>query len=97
MKKNLTNTLMEEAKKMSEFSGIPSEDCYMVLNPNEEGDTVLFIKEYLLAEDQRSWLFEYNLSIEDILNGRFGALLESYVDNMLEEWNKKLGKKLFGF
>jgi len=53
------------------------------------------IKKHLLTEEQRKELFEYNLSIEDILNGRYTGDEEPVVLKMYKDWNEKLGWKEF--
>jgi len=54
------------------------------------------IKAHLLTPQQRQWLFEHDLSVEDLLNGRYGGDLEEEIYKIYDDWNKKLGFKEFG-
>jgi hypothetical protein len=74
---------------------IPEEEFYRLANAVGEEYTVSTIRRYLLTEPQRLWLFEQNVSIEDLLNGRFDGHLESEVGAMFRDWNAKLGSKHF--
>lgn len=60
----------------------------------EERELVAFIKQHLLTTPQEHWLHEKNLDLYDILNGRF-HFGEGFITQMFEEWNAKLGAKLF--
>jgi hypothetical protein len=62
---------------------------------HEEQYDVLAIKKHLLTSEQRQTLFDLNLSIEDMLNGRIGG--EQRVYAIFDQWNEKLGFKCFGF
>lgn len=55
------------------------------------------IRNLLLTETQRKTLFNLNLSIEDMLNGRYNDTQEQQVLLMFSEWNNTLGFKTFGF
>lgn len=54
------------------------------------------IEKYLLTVDQRGKMFDANLSIEKMLNRRYGGDLEGLVYDIYGEWNDKLGFKAFG-
>lgn len=58
---------------------------------------VIGIKKYLRTPEQKEMLNSFDLSVEDILNGRFYRAEEEMVENIFENWNYKLGKKVFGF
>ena len=65
---------------------------------DEEYYLVEAIEMYLLTEEQRKRMFDANLTIEKILNGRFvSSDVGNVVQNILDEWNAKLGWKHFGF
>jgi hypothetical protein len=54
------------------------------------------IEKHLLTEDQRKRMFDAHLSIEKMLNGRYGISLSPVVQAIYDEWNQKLGFKEFG-
>lgn len=53
------------------------------------------IKKFLRTEEDRQLLFKLDLSLEDCMNGRYGADKEQEVKKMYAGWNKKLGFKAF--
>jgi hypothetical protein len=86
-----------EEEALSQHTGIPIEECHNFLNADSEADQVRFIKAHLRTSDQKDWLDKQDLSIEDVMNGRFNEHQEGYIQKMHEEWNLKLGRKIFGF
>lgn len=55
------------------------------------------IKQYLRTEEQRKWLYDHDLSIEDCLNGRYpGDLEEEVAEVLYKPWNEILGFREFG-
>ena len=64
--------------------------------PDEEY-AVQAIRNHLLTDAQKRQLFDADLSIEDMLNGRFGLSREGLVKDMFADWNEKLGETQFGF
>jgi len=88
---------MIQAEALARRLGADVEDCYNFLNPDSEENTIDFIKTYLRTEEQRNWLHEQDLTLADILNGRFNGRQESRVKAIQAEWNEKLGQKVFGF
>jgi len=55
------------------------------------------IEKHLLTEEQRKLMFDHRLTIEKVLNGRYGEQEGPIVIKIFKEWNDKLGFKLFGF
>lgn len=53
------------------------------------------IKQYLLSDDDRALLREHDVSLSDILNGRFAVALNAEIFPMFKRWNEKLGYKRF--
>ena len=53
------------------------------------------IKKHLRTEEQRKKMFELDVSIEEILGGRYPRSKGRAVDAILKEWNKKLGFRAF--
>ena len=76
----------EEVVEFWKDNGEFSEECYLVSA----------IEKWLLTEDQRKTLFEANISIEKMLNGRYQMQQEGLVRRLYETWNAKLGFQAFG-
>jgi hypothetical protein len=73
------------------------EETYLWYENYEEGKVAL-IKAHLRTPEQKQWLFDNDLSIEDVLNGRFGSPQDAYITGpMFAEWNQKMGHHAFGF
>jgi len=68
-----------------EASGRCQDECYLVTA----------IKKYLLTEAERKRLFERDVSIEDLLNGRVEGDQGIYAE-MFDAWNALLGWREFG-
>lgn len=63
---------------------------------DKENDLVIAIKMHLRTEPQRQWLHDHDLSLEDILNGRYPLKLASEVRiEFFKPWNDQLGWKEF--
>lgn len=84
-----------EAEKMELYSGIPKEACYQLLEPDKEEDTVKVIKEHLRTPLHKLAMDQTDVSIEDMLNGRFTQAQGLTVKLIFTAWNKKLGKEVF--
>lgn len=65
----------------------------------EEEHVVPLIKKYLRTQEQKLFLVEHDITIEDVLNGRVEHFdgYEQFREAMFADWNAKLGKKHFGF
>jgi hypothetical protein len=63
-------------------------------NGDDEHYQVARIKAHLLTVAQKQYLYEHNVSIEDMLNGRIEGDVSPYMD-MFRDWNTKLGRKVF--
>ncbi len=86
----------QEVQELIRSSGLPEEVCNTLLHPDREEHIVGVIKQYLRTSEQKAWLDAHDLSIEDLLNGRYGGQDESEVAAIYGAWNAKLGKKMFG-
>lgn len=64
---------------------------------DDEEDLVQGIKEHLLNEDERKFLFDRRLDVTDVLNGRFHGDLWPEMQKIFDRWNKLIGAKAFGF
>lgn len=53
-------------------------------------------KRWLLTPAQKQTLDALGLSIEDCLRGNYGEVEEDDVRTIYDEWNHKLGYKVFG-
>jgi len=73
------------------------EDKYVWENPDKESDQVRLIKKYLRTSQQKEVLDQLDLSIEDLLNGRFTQSQSKIVKVIFQEWNDKLGTKEFNY
>ncbi len=72
---------------------IPDEVMYGFMEGfNDEYQNVAAIKQYLLTEEQRKWLYDNRLDIADVLSGRTDETHEDEVNKMFADWNSKLGK-----
>lgn len=73
------------------------EDQFNWDNPDTEEDTIRLIKKYLRTPEQKALLDEADLSIEDLLNGRYANGYQGLAESLFADWNQRLGKKEFGF
>src|SRR5260370_2901214 len=60
-----------EVQDLMRSSGLPEEVCYTLLYPDREEHTVDIVKQYLRTSEQKAWLDAHDLSVEDLLNGRY--------------------------
>lgn len=64
----------------------------------EEEYVVPLIKKYLRTDEQRQQMNAYDISIEDMLNGRVeGEEAQNFTALTFLDWNQKLGYKHFGY
>ncbi|MDP2662042.1 MAG: hypothetical protein Q8R28_15060 [Dehalococcoidia bacterium] len=65
---------------------------------DSEAQLVEAIRGRLLTEEQRGKLYDWNLSIEDLLNGRVeGNDQDMKYAYFFDAWNAAIGRKVFGF
>lgn len=57
---------------------------------------VMAIKKWLRTEEQRQQMADMDMSIEEMLNGRYDGKFYDSVQKIYDEWNTKLGFKAFG-
>lgn len=76
-----------EVQGLMRASGLPEEVCYTLLYPDREEHTVDIVKQYLRTSEQKAWLDAHDLSIEDLLNGRYGGDDEPGVEATYGAWN----------
>ena len=62
----------------------------------EECYAVDAIKTYLLTPEQKQWMFDHDLSIEEMLNGRYTWADKNGCYKIYKEWNYKLRVNAFG-
>ena len=62
---------------------------------DSEEQLVNAIRAHLMSIDQRYQLFELNISVEDILNGRIEGGNPEEVTSILTRWNQELGFRCF--
>ena len=58
-------------------------------------EKITLIKKCLITQRQRRWLFDEDLDLHDIMEGRYPHKISKKVVTMLRSWNKKAGAKLF--
>ena len=77
---------------------LSAEEMGHFTNADNEAESVQAIKTHLLTEQERKKLYDANLSIEDVLNGRFDESHSGLIEEELfPAWNEKLGYRHFGF
>lgn len=72
------------------------EEFFLWKNADEE-HFVELIKKFLRTEDQRAQLAAMDLTIADLLNGRFTGEQDESVLAIFADWNSKLGMDHFKF
>jgi hypothetical protein len=77
-------------------SVLNQEEWHILYQADSEEPVVQVIKTRLLNEEDRKWMFDHKLSIEDLLNGRYSIELQSEVFAIYERWNDRVGIKYFG-
>lgn len=74
-------------------------ELYEILELTQtEEDFVLKIRQYLLTGEQKKFLSNHDITIEDCLNGRLANVDDNTLEELREmfhDWNVKCGKKLF--
>lgn len=64
---------------------------------DDESYLVIAIKKHLRTPEHKNQIDINDLSVEDMLNGRFGSQKEKIVLAIFDHWNKSLGFKCFGY
>lgn len=66
---------------------------------DDEPNLVMAIKKHLRTEEQRKLMYEHDLSIEDMLNGRVIVSSPAYEAQrqILKDWNAKIGHSYFQY
>lgn len=68
---------------------------YLMAGVDDEEWPIRVIKMHLRTEEQRAWLAVQDYGIEDILSNRTHS--EPEIEAMYDDWNNKLGIKVFGY
>jgi hypothetical protein len=69
---------------------------YLQEGVDDEEWEIEVIKRHLRTSEQKAWMDKHDISIADVLNGRIRGDLD--VEGMLfDNWNTKLGVKVYGF
>jgi hypothetical protein len=77
--------------------GVPfTEEDFYVFENGEEEHVIPLIKLYLLTPEQKAWLTAADLTIADLLNGRYTVSFAGKVSEIYADWNAKLKTKHFG-
>jgi len=86
------------------FTGIPAGTDptpeqianYLMEGVDDEEWAVKVIKRHLRTPEQKAWMDEQDISVEDLFHGRYPGNLD--VKGILyHDWNTRLGVKVFGF
>lgn len=78
------------------FPSMTEEEFFLWENADEE-HFIELIKKFLRTASQRAMLEAMDLTIADLLNGRFNGEQEKSVLEIFADWNSKLGKDHFKF
>jgi hypothetical protein len=90
--------LHAKAEQLQKSSGLALADCSRLLYPQEEADTVQIIRKQLLTQEDRKLMFDLDISVEDILDGRVeGEEADEASKLIMKHWNERLGMNIFGF
>ena len=74
-------------EQWNEECGFGEDECYLVGA----------IKKHLLTPAQKEFLHQFDMTIEDLLNGRWPVHMGEFLQtHFFDEWNKILGWKEFG-
>lgn len=77
------------------MTSVPIEAIEYLCDPQTEKGIVKIVKQYLLTDGQRKWLFENDLSVPDLLNGEWHFCLIEEIELIFREWNALLGESMF--
>lgn len=80
-------TLFKQAKEN------PASDAYRELVDSERDRQ--YIKKYCVTPQQRRWMAQRGIECEDLIEGRFPVGDSKEVDEILTDWNEKLGVEWF--
>ena len=90
--------IMQAVEAVTErLPGATLVDAAIALNSGmmEEATLIQVIHHFLRTEEQRHLLFDLDMSLEALLNGRYTGEQEAQVYAIFDEWNKKLGTICF--
>ena len=90
------NELQLDIAALVKSSGLDEESCHLLLCGADEHWVVAIIKQHLQTDEQRLWLYEHDLYIQDLLNGRTTGDVDDEVRAIFANWNEKLGRQYFG-
>ncbi len=85
-----------ECSRIAALLNIGTDEARSLVSPDSEEQTIRFIRKHLLTTQQSRQLYDRNLTVADLVNGRVEGDQTIYA-TMFDAWNGKLGKKYFGF
>ena len=56
-----------------------------------------FMRNKVITPSEKAVMSEMNLTLEDIVNGRYNEDQEFRIDKLFDAWNDRLGYHLYGF
>lgn len=77
--------------------GMDSDELFNWENPDSEEVSIDLIKKYLRTPAQKEMLDKFDLTIADLLNGRYAQAYAAAVQSIFDDWNQRLGEKHFGY
>lgn len=61
----------------------------------DESRTYSLFNSHVLNEQERQWLYAHNLSLTDLVNGRYTVVYEDEVNLLFVTWNERIGYTFF--
>lgn len=77
------------------IKGMTEEEFEYIADGGEIEDKVPVIKKYLMTPEQKQGLKNRDLSIEAVLTGQYNRNCSDFVNEMLKDWNVRLGQKVY--
>jgi hypothetical protein len=89
---------MDRALQMSHNSGLSYIACQQILSAYRTDGTkrlAIVAEKYLITSDQNEEMKERGLTVFDCIENKFTIVDKNFVDNVREEWNNRVGQKIF--
>lgn len=91
-------TQKDQAERVSRNAHIPYLAATQLLSAarqNNYTQLAIHTEKYLMNGDQMEQLKETGLTILDCITGEYDAFYDGIVSNIFDEWNGKLGERVF--
>lgn len=63
----------------------------------EEWRSCNFWRDRIMTPEEKAVLSSFNLTLEDVCNGRFGSEAEPSIEGLFAAWNERIGYHYWGF